>query len=45
MFLGPSGSSQYHYDNRFFTGATVNLSVPEILFHEGAKETVRRDVQ
>ena len=45
VFLGPSGSTQYHYKNRFFTGAMVNLSVPAILFHEEAEKTVRRDVQ
>ena len=43
--LGPSGSTQYHHKNRFFTGAMVNLSVPEILLNEEAKKTVRRDVQ
>ena len=34
--LGPSGSTQYHYKNRFFTGAMVNLSVPTILLNEEA---------
>lgn len=41
MFLGPSGSAQYHYRNRTLTGAMVDLSVPAILFHEEAKKTVR----
>ena len=45
MLSGFSGSTQYHAENRTFTGAMVNLSVPAILFHEEVKEMVRRDVQ